>query len=75
MVGTLADDAGWAVGFGLLAGVLAFAAAALVLTTLLGRERRPLGSAAFGLFVASQNRGGDGGPPHGDDDADRCGPE
>jgi MFS family permease len=62
VVGTLADETGWTVGFGLLAGVLAFTAAALVLTTLVGRERRPLGSSAFGLFVAPQDGDGDDGP-------------
>ncbi|AXG08675.1 MFS transporter [Haloplanus rubicundus] len=60
VVGTLADGAGWGVGFGLLAGVLTLAAVALVGAQLVGRGRRPLGSGAFGLFTPSQDgRGGD----------------
>jgi MFS family permease len=70
VVGTLADGAGWTVGFGLLAVILGVATAALLLGQLVGRERRPLGSGAFGLFVASQNGHGNGSPAHGDDDAD-----
>jgi MFS family permease len=50
VVGTLADGAGWAVGFGLLGGLLGVVAVALVLAHLVGRERRPRGSAAFGPF-------------------------
>jgi MFS family permease len=44
------------------------AAVAVVLATLLGRGRRPLGSSAFGLFPP-QNYSGDGSPPNGGDDA------
>jgi MFS family permease len=58
VVGTLADGAGWAVGFGLLGGLLGVAAVALVLAHFVGRERRPLGSAAFGPF----RQDGDDGP-------------
>jgi YNFM family putative membrane transporter len=58
VVGTLADGAGWGVGFGLLAGVLTLAVVALVGAALVGRERRPPGSAAFGLFVAAEDRHG-----------------
>jgi MFS family permease len=61
VVGTLADAAGWAAGFGLLATLLAVAAAALVLGRLVDRERRPRGSAAFGLFL--QDGDGDDRPP------------
>jgi len=50
-VGTLADTAGWAASVGLLAGVLAFAAAALAGVHLVGRERRPRGSSVFGLWA------------------------
>ena len=60
VVGTLADAAGWTAGFGLLATLLAVAAAALALGRLVGRERRPRGSAAFGLFL--QDRDGDDRP-------------
>lgn len=74
VVGTLADEAGWGVGFGLLSAALAFAAVALLLAALVGQKRQPLGSAAFGLFPP-QDRGGDGGPPHGGDDANRRGAE
>jgi len=60
VVGTLTDAAGWTAGFGLLATLLAVAAAALVLGRLVDRERRPRGSAAFGLFL--QDGDGDDGP-------------
>jgi len=50
-VGTLADAAGWTASVGLLAGVLGFAAAVLAGVHLVGRERRPRGSSAFGLWT------------------------
>ncbi|WP_233255231.1 MFS transporter [Haloplanus rallus] len=56
-VGGLADAAGWAVGVGLLAGVLGCATVALALAHLVGHERRPPGSSTFGLFVASDGDG------------------
>jgi MFS family permease len=56
-VGTLADAAGWAASVGLLAGVLAVAAVALAGVHLVGRERRPRGTSAFGLFGATGDDG------------------
>jgi MFS family permease len=64
VVGTLADSAGWAVGFGLLAGTLAVAAVALALAHRHDGERSAQGSATFGRFVGSQ----DGGSSRRDDD-------
>jgi|GEM_PF-101276 len=75
VIGALADTAGWTAGFALLAGLLGVAAAALVLGQLVGRKHRPVGSSAFGLFVAPQNCSGDGDPVHGGDDADGRGTE
>ncbi|WP_251342196.1 MFS transporter [Haloplanus halophilus] len=62
VVGSTADAAGWAVAVGLLAGLLGLTAAVLVLDRLVARKRRPLGSSAFGLFVAAQDGDGGGGP-------------